>query len=56
MAVNNTKTILVHPMLGEQEFSFAHAEKLMGMANNGGWKYKAKKEKKKVKKEDEIKD
>lgn len=32
--------ILIHPSGQEQEFSPGHAARLMGMANNGGWKWK----------------
>ena len=31
---------LTHPIIGDREFSKAHAEKLMAMEKNGGWEIK----------------
>lgn len=35
-------TTLVHPLNGEQEFNPDHADRIMSMENNGGWKRKSK--------------
>ncbi len=36
------KINLVHPLLGVRGFSVEHAERLMGMRNNGGWQLQEK--------------
>lgn len=30
---------LIHPILGVRELEGSHAERLMNILNNGGWKY-----------------
>lgn len=40
------KTILVHPNGNEFEFDADHAERIMAMANNGGWQRKKQPKKK----------
>lgn len=32
-----TTIILNSPILGDREFEVSHAERLLSMANNGGW-------------------
>lgn len=38
MAKKITNVVLVCPVLGEREFSIQHAENILRMKKNGGWK------------------
>ena len=37
MAAKVTMVTLKHQVLGDREFEISHAERLLAMANNGGW-------------------
>lgn len=38
MAAKVTKVTLSHTVLGDRDFEVSHAERLLAMNDNGGWK------------------